>query len=221
MERISSSLIETVKEHILKNDAFSGIKTGFSLFDTVTNGFANGQLIIIGGRPAMGKTTFACSLIDNLCIGDDKSCIFYTGQMTARQIAERLIRIHGNVNRYDNNIKKISERIIKAALDVEKANLWVDDGNVATGEDFIESCREIGKQKRINLVIVDDLQLLVSKTESLNRFYMDLKRLAEQLNCPVVAFSKVKRTVDNRINHMPDISDLQDAKAADRYASDI
>lgn len=221
MEMVDKVLIERIKEKYLNVTGFTGLKTGFKGIDSLTGGFANGQLIVLGGRPGMGKTTFACSLIDNICLNDNKSCILFSSEMTKKQTIDRLMQIHSNIKYHERDPDEIADRLINSAAVMEKANLWVDDGNVATGEDFIESCREIGKQKRIDLVIVDDLQLFVCKTKSLDRHYMELKRLAEELNCPVVAFSKVNRTVENRTNHMPDISDLQDAKTAYRYADEI
>lgn len=222
MTRVDISLIDSVKANLLNADEFTGIKTGFNNIDSISEGFANGQLIVLGSRPSMGKTTFACSLIENVCVNGAKSCALFSAEMSARQIIERLIRIHGNVKYSDKEGTRFTDCVSRATADLENAEIWIDDNRTAgAGDDFIESCRQIGKSERIDLVIIDYIQLFESETKDLSGLLMSLKQLAVELDCPVLVLSQLNRSVENRRDHMPRISDIPNAKIVDTYADEI
>ncbi len=221
MIKVDKKMIEGAKTNLLNTDEFVGIKTGFNNIDSFTNGFANGQLIILGGRPSMGKTTFACSLIDNVCIIGGKSCALCMCEMSARQTIERLIRLHGNVKYSDKEGPEFTDCVKRATEDFESTRLWIDDTSVGIGDEFIESCRRIGEDERIDLVIVDYLQLFESETKDLSGLLMNLKQLAVELDCPVLVLTQLKRSVENRRDHLPRISDIPNGKIIETCADEI
>ncbi|WP_049962513.1 DnaB-like helicase C-terminal domain-containing protein [Oribacterium sp. FC2011] len=208
LQRINEQIVTDTEQSVLTTENFFGIKTGFKNLDHFTGGFANGQLIIMGARPSMGKTTFACSLINNVCVKDGKSCVFYTSEMSANQILYRLIRMHGNVKYYEKDGEEYIEKIKDASDKVEKARLWLDDTCVGKPFEFILKCREIGKTERVDLIIIDYLQLFENSTSHLDDELRSLKKLAEELNCPVLVLSLLKRSVEKRKDRIPQISDL-------------
>ena len=125
--RINEQIVTEAEQNLLNTEEFVGIKTGFINLDFFTDGFANGQLIILGARPSMGKTTFACSLVDNVCVKDGKSCVFYTSEMSVNRTIERIIRIHGDVKYDEKDGEVYTEKIKSASEKVKKARLWLDD----------------------------------------------------------------------------------------------
>ena len=221
LKRITEQIVMEVEQELINSEEFAGIKTGFDTLDSCSDGFANGQLIIMGARPSMGKTTFACSLVDNVCIKDGKSCVFYTSQMSVNRVLERIIRIHADVN-YDTKVSGVyADKIKEASEEVKKARLWIDDMCVGKPQEFIEKCRELGKTERIDLIIIDYLQLFECDKKHWKDVLGSLKELAVELDCPVFVLSQLKRTVENRNNHIPKISDLSLTKITEPVADEI
>lgn len=219
--RINEQIVTEAEQNLLNTEEFVGIKTGFINLDFFTDGFANGQLIILGARPSMGKTTFACSLVDNVCVKDGKSCVFYTSEMSVNRTIERIIRIHGDVKYDEKDGEVYTEKIKSASEKVKKARLWLDDTCVGNPPEFIEKCREIGKTERIDLIIIDYLQLFESDTRHLENTLGSLKELAVELDCPVFVLSQLKRSVEKRKDHFPQISDFPLPKIMEAVADEI
>lgn len=220
MIRMDEQIITEAKERLLSKE-FKGVKTGFFTFDRKIGGLANGDLIVVGARVAMGKTTFALSLIENICIRDGKTCLIYTAEKTAGEIVQRIITQHAGIGYKVINDKDSRTPIEKSAKDVTGAHLWIDDMHVANAEELIESWREQGKKERVDLVIVDYLQLLESDNIDLKSILTRLKELAVELDCPVLVLSQLTRAVEKRKHHFPKVSDLPDAKTIDEVADEI
>ena len=148
MVKVDRKLIEGAKANLLNTEKFVSVKSGLNNIDLFSGGFAYGQLIIMGGRPSMGKTTFACSLIDNVCINAGKSCAFFTTQMSARQAIERLIRLHGNVKYSEKDGQEFSDRIIKAAADgnIPRKVFLLSSEHTANGERNEKDISLLGSQ---------------------------------------------------------------------------
>ena len=221
MLRINDQIVADAEQNLLSREVFVGIKTGFNNLDFLTDGFANGQLIILGARPAMGKTTFACSLVNNVCVNGGKSCVFYTSEMSVNRTIEWLIRIQGDVKRNEKDSEIITEKIKSASEKVKKARLWLDDTCVGNPSEFIEICQMIGNIEKIDLIIIDYLQLFESDTGHLEDVLGSLKKLAVEQDCPVLVLSQLKRTVENRTSHFPEISDFPSSKLMKAAADEL
>ena len=148
MLKVNEQILNDVKDNLLNQEKIDGLRTGFESLDYLTGGFANGELIIMGARPLMGKTTFACSLIDNICIKGRKKCVFLTLEMSVYKTVERLMRIHGIVKYDEDSGDDYWERIIKATDDIGKAPLYVYDMAVDAARGFIENVGRLVRVKR-------------------------------------------------------------------------
>ncbi len=217
--KVDTQLVSETKDMIL-NSEFRGIPTGFKGLDSYTGGFGNGELIIMGARPGMGKTTFACSLINNVCINKGLNCILISLEMYAKHIIERLINIHGDVSKNDKIENGYTDRIIAAANDVEKANLWINDSCTCTIDKYIEKCMSIGRKEKINLIIIDYLQLIEHRNIDLKKLLMKLKQLAIDLDCPIFVLSQLNRTADAR-KGMPQLVDFPYFKIIEECSDEI
>ena len=220
MIRINEQVVSDAMRSMLSNE-FSGVKTGFKCFDLATGGLENGHLIVLGARVAMGKTTFAFSLIENICVKGGKTCIFYSAEKSSQEIIQRVIAQHGGVSSRGRRAADFEKHITKSVEDIKNARLWIDDTRVASAEELIDGWRELGKTEKIDLVIIDYLQLLESKTLDLKNILERLKELAVELDCPVLVLSQITRAVEKRKNHIPRVSDLPIAKIIDEVADEI
>ncbi len=222
MIKVDETILTEAKNSLLDLDDFKGVQTGFTMLDILAGGFENGHLIIMGARPAMGKTTFAFSLIENICIKGRKSCLYYPAQMSVNESLKRIVALHAGVNyRVKEKDANYKDSILHAAVDVKSANLWIEDTRIDKAEEVIVRWRELGQQERIDIIIIDYLQLLESDTLDMGGILGRLKELAMELDCPVFILSQLTRSVEQRKYHQPRVSDLPDAKIIDGIADDI
>lgn len=221
IQRVSDELVDEVERRLLNKELFDGIKTGFEDLDRITDGFANGELIIVGGRPAMGKTSFAYSLIDNVCVKDGKSCIYFTAEMSMKKTLERIFQIHGDMKLDEQDAIMNADTIKEYAKEVKKAKLWIEDSCIDNPWEFIDNCSLLGAEERIDLIIIDYVQLLEGYTGQLNAMLLKLKELAKELHCPIVVFSQLSRAVEYRSDHTPGISDLPEAGIMEPAADEV
>ena len=209
-------MIDIAKQVLLDRADFDGVKTGFNNLDSLTGGLANRELIVMGARPGMGKTTFAYSLLDNVCINGGKRCVMYTGENSAETALQHIIRIHANVGHDESNSEEYADKIIKAAEAVRKAELWIVDSCYDVHERFYKECRDIAgaSDRRIDLIIIDDFACFVGNSDSSGTI-SELKHLAEEQNCPVFVLSGLSRAVEDREKMIPQIYDLFNGYSCD------
>lgn len=174
-----------------------------------------GNLVMIGGRPSMGKTSLALSIVDSLSIINDKTCVYFSTGMYKESLVRRLLDIHiflsGNMSK---DWKKYIGKLSDMCADAQKAHLYIDFDIQNGIEEAIVKCREIGKKEHIDLVVLDYLQLMTEYSpdglsEELTRDILTrLKDLAVELGCTVMVLSQLNRTVENRKDKHPKVSDF-------------
>lgn len=224
MYEINSVIVNETVRNMVVSDSFDGVKTGFETLDRLINGFGKGQLIVLGARPAMGKTTFACSVIDNVCIKEKKSCVYFSPAYSKESIVQRLIRIHGGIKSREDDLEKVSG----SASDIVDSPLWIDDTPAIYVDEVIQKCRELRKSKEIDLIVVDYLQLVSDMIEKENstlaqqkQIIGKLKHLAEELNCAILVLSQLNRSAEKRTRHFPCVADFPAHAAIGKYADVI
>nr|WRW10584.1 replication helicase subunit [Ascoseira mirabilis] len=210
-------------ENGLKIPKSPGLKTTFIEFDILTQGFQNSDLIIIAGRPSMGKTAFAFNLAKNIAQNQDIGIVFFSLEMTRQQLLYRLLASEVEITNTRLRTSKIKEtewlRIINKIKSLSKLRLFIDDTpNLSVGEIKLKiKTVTIEFSKPINLVIIDYLQLLEDTNSSSNRVQeiskitRDLKKVARDLNIPVIVLSQLSRNVESRINKRPILADLRES----------
>ena len=216
--RITKKIVDDEIERLDKNTVFEGVKTGFVSLDYHTGGFANGDVIIMGARPSMGRTAFACSLIENVCISGGKSCLFYTNDMPAGNVMRRLIQQHGNIKAFEESEGWIAKAQNTADI-IGAAKLYI--GHTYDSEDFFTECRQVTKKERIDIVVIDCLHSIEQVGEECRNTLWGLKRLAVELDCPVFILSQINRSAEKRKKHFPQIADLPNYKIIDEVADEI
>ncbi len=223
---------ENLKElaTIGQENTVTGISTGFVDLDYMTTGFHDGELIIIAGRPAMGKTALALNIAQHVGVNLGLPVGIFSMEMTADQVAGRLISSRSKITQNELKTGRISEwrEFYKATEDLSKSQIYIDE----TGGLNILSLRSrarllMSKVGKIGLLVVDYLQLMSGEGGSRNaenratevaEISRGLKSLAKELKVPVIALSQLKREVDNRKEKRPLMSDLRESGSIEQDA---
>jgi replicative DNA helicase len=203
-----------------------GVPTGFTQLDKKTTGFQAGDLIVIAGRPSMGKTTLAVNIAENAAIAKGVPSAIFSMEMSAEQLTLRLISSLGRVNQTHLRTGNFSEedwsRIQGAMAQLSVAPLYVDETPALTPTEVRARARRLKREHGLGLIVVDYLQLMqVSGTKEnrateISEISRSLKALAKELQVPVVALSQLNRAVEQRTDKKPVMSDLRESGAIEQ-----
>lgn len=210
-----------------------GILTGYKDVDKrIGNGLQNGFLYLIAARPAMGKTSFILNIMDHICTKQKKAALMFSCELSRRRVMDRLISIEGNIDcdmiREGRLSGKEWEGIIKAADAFKDAGFLIHD-DMRSGVDGIRSLGIEYKQshKNLSVILVDYIQLLCGSDkydngkQEIADILSGLKRIATELDIPVVALSQLPRSVEMRDEHRPQLSDLWKLGVQEKHADVI
>ncbi|MCH5213184.1 MAG: replicative DNA helicase [Oscillospiraceae bacterium] len=227
-----SDILQTSYESMAKNaenkGGITGISTGFDELNKRTGGFHGGELIIIAGRPGMGKSTFAVNIAEHVSISQGKTVAIFNLEMPKEQIVNRILCSQALVN--NGRIRTGSmemddwEKICDVADTIAKAPLYIDDTASITVSQIRAKCRRLKQTKNLEMVIIDYLQLMQSSGRSENRqqeiseISRSLKVLAKELDIPVIALSQLKRESESQKGKRPILSDLRESGAIEQDA---
>ncbi len=208
-----------------------GLKTGFKELDNIINGFRKGELIAVYGRPSMGKTAFALSVARNNCMRDIKRMVFFSPGMSSGQVANRILAMETTpgFRICCGAVKEDEWDNLNSYIDKMKGrNFLIDDKPGISTEEIKERLIELKKEGEIDLVIIDYLQLmpceepdLKSRQQEFGIVTKRLKRLAYELDIPIMVISQLSRVVEHREDHRPILADLREDSAIDLFADTI
>jgi len=206
-----------------------GVPSGFSDLDVKTTGFQKGDLIIIAGRPGMGKTSFALNMMRNAAIDSNKKIGFFSLEMANDQLAMRLLcaeaRVDSNLVRSGNLPKSQYKNLSLAVGPLSKADIYLDDTPALSILELRAKARRLKNDVDADMIIVDYLQLmegpkgLESRQQEIATISRSMKALAKELDVPIVALSQLSRAVENRTgSKKPQLSDLRESGAIEQDA---
>ena len=209
----------------------TGIPTGFDDLDERTSGFQPGDLIIVAGRPSMGKTAFSLNIAENVALDSKKPVAVFSMEMGATQLATRMI---GSVGRLDQHRMRNGNlededwvRLTTALGKLNDAPIFIDEGAGLSSFDVRARARRLHRQTGgLGLIVVDYLQLMAgtsgraseNRATEISEISRSLKSLAKELNVPVVALSQLNRSVEQRPDKRPVMSDLRESGAIEQDA---
>ncbi len=211
------------------DDAFSGLATGFTDFDKMTSGLQQGDLVIIAGRPSMGKTVLGINIAENAAITTDKPVLVFSLEMSGEQIAMRMISSLGRIDQHKVRTGKLSDddwpRLTSVVSMLAEAKMFVDDTPALSPIELRARARRIARQHgQLGLIVIDYLQLMQvpgnkeNRTNEISEISRSLKALAKELNVPVVALSQLNRSLEQRHDRRPIMSDLRESGAIEQDA---
>lgn len=231
LEDLLDEAYERIEELHRNKGALRGLKTGFRDLDKKTAGFQKGDLIIIGARPAMGKTTFAQNLAYNVATrnGDGRGVLFFSMEMAKNEIFDRMISDIGGVDAWRIRTGNIENedfaRIGDALAEMSEVPLYLDDTSSMTVLELRNKARRAWHDHNISMIIVDYLQLLQgsdryagNRVQEVTEISRGLKTLARELEIPVIALAQLSRGVTGRDDPRPVLSDLRESGSIEQDA---
>jgi replicative DNA helicase len=209
----------------------TGISSGFAEFDKLTAGLQPGDLVIVAGRPSMGKTTFAVNMAENAAIGAKVPTAIYSMEMPAQQLAFRMISSLGRVDQTHLRTGKFPDedwsRINTAVQLMSDAPIFIDDTPGLSPTEIRARARRLQREHGLGLIVVDYLQLMTvpgnkeNRATEISEISRSLKALAKELSLPVIALSQLNRSVEQRQDKRPVMSDLRESGAIEQDADVI
>ncbi|MBF0328255.1 MAG: replicative DNA helicase [Nitrospirae bacterium] len=228
---IKESIKIIEKLHEQKED-ITGMPTGFADLDALTSGFQPGDLIIIGGRPGMGKTAFALNIAQHVAVERSEPVAIFSLEMSKEQLAMRMLssesRLDASLVRKGHIGKDKWPALTRAAQKLVEAPIFIDDSSALTSLEIRAKARRLSKEhKGIGLVVIDYLQLMRSRgnferrEQEISDISRSLKALAKELKVPVIALSQLNRQVEHRGEKRPTLADLRESGAIEQDADVI
>ncbi len=239
-EKIASSINEslaTINRVMKSTESTTGVTTGYVDLDHKLFGFHNSDLVILAGRPSMGKTALALNLAINACTSlynrhknepNPPSVGFFSLEMSAEQLSTRLLSMNSNVDGTSIRSGKLSEASYNSlrqnAEALSSLPFFIDDSGALTISAIRTRARRLKRKHNLSILFIDYLQLISSNTRKDNRVLeiseitMGLKSLAKELNIPIVVLSQLSRAVESRDDKRPMLSDLRESGAIEQDA---
>ncbi len=210
----------------------TGVSTGFAVLDEMTAGLQKGDLIVIAGRPSMGKTTFALNIAENAAFGPAKARVgVFSMEMSREQLAFRMISSLGRVDQSNLRTGRFGDeewsRINGAIHLMQSAPIYIDDTGALTPTDVRARARRLKREHGLDLIVLDYLQLMQvagnkeNRATEISEISRSLKALAKELAVPVIALSQLNRSVEQRTDKKPVMSDLRESGAIEQDADVI
>ena len=228
IDNILQETFEQLDKLSSKKGSVIGIPTGLIDLDDKTSGFQNGDLIIIAGRPGMGKTALALSLVRNAAVDHKVGVGMFSLEMANHQLAMRLLcseaRVDSHLVRTGSLPKTHWKNLSLSVGPLSEAPIYFDDTPALTVLELRAKARRLKAEFNIGMIVVDYLQLMQgprgieSRQQEISVISRSLKALAKELNIPVVALSQLSRAVEQRSDHKPQLSDLRESGAIEQDA---
>lgn len=233
-DNILEDTLEYAEKAFKKSEDVVGLKTGLNDFDKKIGGLHRSDLIIVAGRPSMGKTAFATNIASNIC-NNKKSTkktnvLFFSLEMSSEQLATRILseisKISSEGIRTGNLSKNEFEKLIKSSENLKDLSLFIDDSPALTISSIRTRSRRLKRKQGLDLIIIDYLQLLSGESRNLNDnrvkeisdITRGLKAIAKELNIPIVALSQLSRKVEDREEKRPQLADLRESGSIEQDA---
>ena len=209
----------------------TGISTGYTDLDRMTAGLQPGDLVIVAGRPSMGKTTFALNIGENAAISAGVPVAVFSMEMSREQLSMRMISSLGRVDQSHLRTGMFGDedwaRINGAIAQMKTAPIYIDDSGALTPTEVRARARRLSRERGLGLIIVDYLQLMQgpgtkeNRATEISEISRSLKALAKELRVPVIALSQLNRGVEQRTDKKPVMSDLRESGAIEQDADVI
>jgi len=215
---------------LFENDSpITGLSTGFTDFDMQTSGLQPADLIVVAGRPSMGKTTFAMNLAENAAIKSKQPVAVFSMEMPADALAMRMLSSLGQIDQHRLRTGRLNDddwpRLTSAIALLNEAPLFIDDTPALSVTELRARARRLKREHGLSLIVIDYIQLMQgsgktgeNRTTEVSEISRSLKALAKELEVPVIALSQLNRSLEQRPNKRPIMSDLRESGAIEQDA---
>ena len=230
LEEIMGELYEELEEQSMAGEKTLGVQTGFPKIDECLLGLRPGQMIVLGARPGVGKTSFALNLATNAAY-HGASVAFFSLEMSKAEIAQRLLAAEARIGLQEIRSARIRDdqwpQILEAVNQLSQLDIVIDDTPGTTVTEVRAKARRMLRGKKLGIVVLDYLQLVSppqgghradSRATEVGEMSRGIKIMAKDLGVPVVALSQLNRTVENRTGKRPQLSDLRESGSIEQDA---
>ena len=233
MPPLLSQVVERIETLYARDNPsdITGTATGFTDLDRMTSGLQPGDLVIVAGRPSMGKTAFAVNIAENVAMDTKLPVAIFSMEMGATQLAMRMLGSVGKLNQHDLRTGRLQDddwgRLTHALGKLNDAPIHIDESAALSALDLRARSRRLHRQNNgLGLIVVDYLQLMSSnagkasenRATEISEISRSLKALAKELHVPVIALSQLNRSLEQRPNKRPVMSDLRESGAIEQDA---
>ena len=229
VKEVLSKVVDRI-DTLFENDSpITGLSTGFTDFDMQTSGLQPADLVIVAGRPSMGKTTFAMNLAENAAIKSKQPVAVFSMEMPADALAMRMLSSLGQIDQHRLRTGRLNDddwpRLTSAIALLNEAPLFIDDTPALTVTELRARARRLKREHGLSLIVIDYIQLMQgsgktgeNRTTEVSEISRSLKALAKELEVPVIALSQLNRSLEQRPNKRPIMSDLRESGAIEQDA---
>ena len=233
-QTVIADVVRELEERGQNPGTVTGLSTGFTDLDNLTTGLHGGELVIVAGRPSMGKTALAMNIAEASGVDQNKAVAIFSMEMGSEQIVTRLLGSVAKVNQQKMRTGKMDEddwaKIADGLGRLNEAPLFIDEGSALNSYELRARARRLHRSTEggLGLIVVDYIQLMSAlggqgenRATEISEISRSLKSLAKELNVPVVALSQLNRNVDSRPDKRPQMSDLRESGAIEQDADVI
>ena len=235
MRELIPSTMDRLHELSNKSDGLIGSSTGFKDLDNKLQGLQKGDLVVVAGRPSMGKTSFAMNIAENVLLDDDSNgaVLIFSLEMPGASLTTRLLSGMTKLNQQNVRSGMLKDDELRILLQqsekLKNMPLWIDDSSILSPMELRAKARRLARTEKdgLSLIVVDYLQLMQlplsieNRVNQISEISRSLKSLAKELNVPVIALSQLNRAVEQRPNKRPIMADLRDSGAIEQDADVI
>ncbi len=231
LKTLLTSAVDRIDTLFRSESPITGVPTGFTDLDAMTSGLQPGDLVIVAGRPSMGKTSLAMNIAENAAVGAKLPVAVFSMEMPGEQLAMRLMSSLGRINAHKVRTGKLEDddwpRLTSAIGLLADAPMYIDDTPALTPLELRSRARRLKREHGLGMIVVDYLQLMQSPESGENRateissITRSLKTLAKELHVPLIAMSQLNRSLEQRPNKRPVMSDLRESGAIEQDADVI
>jgi len=229
MKDLVKSAITHIEKLFEQKQAITGCPSGFAKFDEMTAGLQPSDLIIVAGRPSMGKTALALNMAQNAALQHKKVVAVFSLEMSKDSLVMRMLCSEGRISGHKLRKGALQQadwsRLADAAGRLADANMFIDDTGALNVLEMRAKCRRLKAERgELDLIVIDYLQLMhgrggnEGREKEISEISRGLKALARELNCPVIALSQLNRGVESRTDKRPMLSDLRESGAIEQDA---
>ncbi len=224
--------IDKIGELFEKKGAITGLTTGFTDLDKMTSGLQPADLVIVAGRPSMGKTSFAMNLVENALFADERPMLVFSMEMPAHSLMTRMLSSVGKIDQTRVRTGQLENddwnKLSAATQRLKGKSLFIDDTPALTPTEVRSRARRVSREHGdLGMIMIDYLQLMQiagggeGRTQEISEISRNLKGIAKEFNCPVIALSQLNRSLEQRPNKRPVMSDLRESGAIEQDADVI
>ena len=232
MGQLLTKAVSRIDELYNMKGQMTGLSTGFHDLDEMTSGLQPSDLVIVAGRPSMGKTTFAMNLVEHAVVSSDKAAVVFSMEMPAEQLMIRMVSSLGRIDQTRMRTGQLEDedwpRLTSAVNLLKDRKLFVDDTPALSPSEMRARIRRLMREAgEVGIIMIDYLQLMQvpgmsdNRTAEISEISRSLKGLAKEFQCPVVALSQLNRSLEQRPNKRPVMSDLRESGAIEQDADVI